>query len=312
MSTDTETTIAEAALRLRNWGRWGDDDERGTLNFVSPEHIVSAAKLVRRGRVFALAIPFDQHGPQMGGGRFNPIHSMSFDGGDNLKLPHGVGFSDDTVFMPLQCATQWDALAHVFDRGRMYNDRDAREVTSFGARHNSIDKVRDAFVGRGVLLDMPRFKGVDHLVPGYAITEEDLRDCIEDQGATSAVGRGDFVLVRTGQMAYCKQNGWGDYAGGDAPGLSFYSADWLHQQELAAIATDTWGFEVRPNELEGSFQPLHQVVLPNMGLHVGEIFDLDTLAEDCAATSVYEFLFVAPPLPISGAVGSPINPYAIK
>lgn len=312
MGENTEKTIAQVAERCRNWGRWGADDERGTLNFVTPDKVVAAAKLVRTGKVFALAIPFDQRGPQRGSGRFNPVHSMSFDGGDDLKLPHGIGFSDDTVYMPLQSATQWDALSHAFDRGRMYNDRSAAEVTSFGARFNSIDKVRDAFAGRGVLLDLPRFKKVTHLEPGYAITEDDLQDCIEFQAETSQIYSGDFVLVRTGQMSYCKQHGWGDYAGGDALGLSFSTADWLYRNELAAIATDTWGFEVRPNELADSFQPLHQIVLPNMGLHIGEIFDLDALAEDCARTAVYEFLFVAPPLPISGAVGSPINPYAIK
>jgi kynurenine formamidase len=113
-------------------------------------------------------------------------------------------------------------------------------------------------------------------------------------------------------MGQCRRDGWGSFAGGDAPGLSFDTAGWLHRNELAAIATDTWGFEVRPNELAESFQPLHQVVLPNMGLHIGEIFDLEALADDCARDGVYEFFFVAPPLPITGAVGSPINPYAIK
>lgn len=305
--------IADAAEKYRNWHRWGQDDERGTLNFVTPEKIVAAAGLVRKGATFSLAIPFDQRGPQSGsGGRINPVHSMTIDGGDDLKLPHGIGFSDDTVFMPLQCATQWDALSHAFDRGKTYNGHDASVVSSRGAGKNGIEKAADRFVGRGVLLDIARSKGVDALEPGYAITIEDLEACIEHQGPTSAIDSGDFVLVRTGQMGHCKQHGWGSYAGGDAPGLSFYVADWLYRNELAAIATDTWGFEVRPNEFDGSFQPLHQVVLPNMGLHIGEIFDLEGLAEDCAEDGIYEFMFVAPPLPITGAVGSPINPYAIK
>jgi kynurenine formamidase len=307
---DAATTITETATRLRNWDRWGPDDQAGTLNFVTPEHIVAAARLVRQGKVFALAIPFDSRGPQRGGGRFNPVHTMAFDGGDTLSLPHGIGFSDDHVFMPLQCATQWDALSHAFDNGKMWNGYAATDVTSFGARKNGIERVRDRFVGRGVLVDMPRFKGVPHLDTGYAITADDLDGCLAHQRVD--VGRGDFLLVRTGQMGYCRQHGWGEYAGGDAPGLSFYTADWLHQRELAAVATDTWGAEVRPNELPGSFQPLHQVVLPNIGLHLGEIFDLEALANDCAGDGCYEFLFVAPPLPITGAVGSPINPYAIK
>src|SRR5438309_1216611 len=182
--------IRETGKRCRNWGRWGPDDERGTLNYITPEAIVEAARLVRRGAVFSLAIPFDAKGPQIDQPRrFNPIHRMTL------------------------CK----------DRG-----------------------------------------------------------------------------------------GWGSYAGGDAPGLSFHTADWIYQHQIAAVASDTWGMEVRPNEIADSFQPLHQVCIPNMGLTIGEIFFLDDLAEDCARDGVYEFFFVAPPLPITGAVGSPINPLAIK
>jgi kynurenine formamidase len=127
------------------------------------------------------------------------------------------------------------------------------------------------------------------------------------------VGRGDILIVRTGHMALCRSRGeWGDYAGGNAPGLSFHTAEWVQRHEIAAVATDTWGMEVRPNEFPETYQPLHQVFIPNMGLTIGEIFFLDELAEDCARDGVYEFFFVAPPLPITGAVGSPINPIAIK
>lgn len=311
--TDTAKTITDAAERFRNWGRWGKDDEKGTLNFVTPDKIVAAARLVKKGVCFPLAIPFDGDGPQSGQyGRVNPVHSMSFDGCDTLSLPHGIGFADDNVFMPLQCATQWDALSHAFDRGKTYNGHDASVVNSLGAQKNGIEKVSGNFVGRGVLLDVARLKEVEALESGYAISTDDLEACIAGQGKTSRVEPGDFVLVRTGQMGQCKRDGWGSYAGGDAPGLSFSTAEWLYSNELAAIATDTWGFEVRPNELASSFQPLHQIVLPNMGLHIGEIFDMEALAEDCAADDVYEFFFVAPPLPITGAVGSPINPYALK
>jgi kynurenine formamidase len=314
---DTTRTIRETAERCRNWGRWGDGDELGTLNFVTPERIVAAARLVRKGAVFPLAIPFDQKGPQSGrGGRFNPVHTMIADGSDavagNQRFRHGFGGADDIVTMPLQCATQWDALSHIFDEGRMWNGYSAAEVSSAGARRNGIEKQAGRLVGRGVLVDVPRAQGKDCLGPGYAITAVDLDATIAAQGESSAVGTGDFLLVRTGQMGWCKTNGWGTYSGGDAPGLSFSTADWLRAREVAAVATDTWGVEVRPNELAGSFQPLHQVVIPNMGLVLGEIFDLERLAEDCAADGVYEFLFVAPALPVTGAVGSPINPYAIK
>lgn len=312
-----EEQIHAAAERCRNWGRWGADDELGCLNYVTPDKIVAAARCVRRGKVFSLAIPFDHTGPQRSGGRrFNPIHTMIADGADTCAeswtLANGVGFSDDSVHMPLQCGTQWDALAHVFDRKKMWNGYSAGEVSSLGARRNGIEKTRDRMVGRGILLDMARFKGVDALEPGYAISPADLDGCIAQQGDTSRVGEGDFLLVRTGMMGECKKNGWGNYAGGDAPGISFFAADWLFRSQVSAIITDTWGMEVRPNEFPNSFQPLHQVLMPNMGLTIGEIWDLEELAADCATDKVYEFLLVAPPLPITGAVGSPVNPQAIK
>jgi kynurenine formamidase len=165
--------------------------------------------------------------------------------------------------------------------------------------------------GRGVLLDVGRTYGeAGELPDGFAITEEQLTATAEAHGV--AVGRGDLVLVRTGQLARARRDGWGDYAGGPAPGLSFSTAGWLHGSEIAAIATDTWGFEVRPNEFEHAFQPLHQVVIPHLGLLIGEMWDPDALAEDCAADGVYEFWLTAAPLRVTGAVGSPVNPVAVK
>src|SRR5437868_3706096 len=174
--------IRETGKRCRNWGRWGPDDERGTLNYITPEAIVEAARLVRRG-----------------------------------------------------------------------------------AKSNGIDKVASGVAARGVLLDMPRAKGVKWLEPGYAISADDLDAAVAAQRVT--IRSGDALLVRTGHMTLCKdRGGWGSYAGGDAPGLSFHTADWIYQHQIAAVASDTWGMEVRPNEIADSFQPLHQVCIPNMGL----------------------------------------------
>jgi kynurenine formamidase len=308
--------IRETGKRCSNWGKWGAEDELGTLNYLTPEMIVRASRLVKRGVSFSLAIPLDSSGPQINQPRrFNPIHRMILTGPDfttgAFKRPGGVGFADDMVIMALQCATQWDALSHCFLDGKLYNGYDANLVSSEGAKRNGIEKMARFIITRGVLLDIPRVKGVEWLEPGYAITTNDLDAAVRAHQVT--VGRGDALLVRTGQMAMCRRRkSWGDYAGGDAPGLSFHTADWIHAHELAAIATDTWGMEVRPNELADSYQPLHQILIPHMGLLVGEIFDLDALAEDCARDRVYEFQFVAPPLPITGAVGTPVNPLAIK
>lgn len=315
--TDVEATIVEIAARYRNWGKWGAEDQLGTLNYITPARVAQAAGLVRRGAVFSLSITFDSGGPQTGNlNRFNPVHTMLEDGGDWAagfrRFPNGMGGADDMIAMPLQCATHWDGLSHIFDHGKMWNGYDASEVRSTGAIRNGIERVADRIVSRGVLLDLARYKGVEALDDGYAITEDDLRGCIEAQGETSEVSTGDIVLVRTGKLGRAHAHGWGTYAGGDAPGLSFWTVDWIHCAQIAAIATDTWGVEVRPNEFEGAFQPWHQVVIPNLGLTVGEMFDLDALAKQCAADGVYEFLLAAGPLPVTGAVGAPVNPLAIK
>ena len=308
--------VREMGAKCRNWGRWGPDDELGTLNYITPEKIAASARLVRRGVTFSLAIPFDNTGPQINQPRrFNPIHRMILTGPDfttgAFKRPGGVGFADDMVIMALQCGTQWDALSHCFLDGKLYNGYDANLVSSEGAKKNGMEKMARHIVTRGVLLDIPRVKGVEWLEPGYAVTAADLDAALAAHNVQ--VGTGDALLVRTGQMAMCRtRGGWGDYAGGDAPGLSFQTAPWIHAKQLAAIATDTWGMEVRPNEIPDSYQPLHQVLIPNMGLLVGEIFDLEALAADCARDHVWEFQFVAPPLPITGAVGSPVNPLAVK
>ncbi len=309
-------TVRELAEKYRNWGKWGASDELGTLNYITPQKIVAAAALVRRGTVFSLAIPFDSSGPQTGfGGRVNPLHFMLQDGGDILSgaqdfIP-GLRYCDDAVTMPLQCATQWDALSHIYFDGKMYNDRGPELVTSAGARANSIDKMKDKIVSRGVLLDVPRYRGTEWLQPGEAIYPADLDGAAAQQRVT--LGTGDIVLIRTGQLAQVRSTGnWGTYAGGPAPGLSLTVAEWLARHEIAGYATDTWGTEVIPNETPDVFQPLHCVAIVNMGMLVGEIFNLEELAADCAADGVYEFLFAAPPLPITGAVGSPINPQAIK
>ena len=127
------------------------------------------------------------------------------------------------------------------------------------------------------------------------------------------IRRADFVIVRTGQMERClAEKEWGGYAGGDAPGVKFENCYWCHEKEIAAICTDTWGCEVRPNETKDANQPWHWVVIPAMGLCMGEIFYLKELAEDCDKDKVYEFFFCGPPLIITGGTGSPINPQAIK
>jgi kynurenine formamidase len=317
--TDPLSAIRSAADAYRNWGRWGDDDVLGTLNFIDEAKRRDAAALVRRGASFSLSQSFDGDGPQNGWRRrTNPVHTMLDTGVDaalgNQGFPHGFGGADDIVSTPLQASTQWDGLGHIFDHGIAWNGRRSEEVvTSAGDLVTGIQTAKDVFVSRGVLLDVGAVFASDGELPdGFAITPEHLDATIAAQGATAEVGRGDMVAVRTGRLSRARRDGWGDYAGGPSAGLSFTSAGWLHEREIAAVATDTWGFEVRPNEFDGAFQPLHQVVIPNMGLFVGELWDLDGLAADCHADGVWEFLLTAAPIPFTGAVGAPVNPVALK
>lgn len=312
----TMAHLRSVAEKVSNWGRWGPDDEMGTLNFIQAEQILDAARMVRKGKAFSLGLNFDRNGPQQGlwGSRFNPIHSMLATGTDAISGNQDAGglrYADDMVHMPLQCGTQWDALGHIFYDDKMWNGYDAKLVDTNGAQKNGIEKVKHKMFGRGVLLDVARHYGVDSLQDGEAITTEDLDAVAKAQKVE--IRRGDFVIVRTGHMERClASETWGGYAGGQAPGLAFETCEWIHQREIAAICTDTWGCEVRPNETDDCTQPWHWVVIPKIGITMGEIFNLKELADDCAVDGVYEFLFTAPPLPITRAVGSPINPMAVK
>lgn len=296
--------------KLSNWHRWGAEDERGTVNFITDDKVRQAATLVRRGRVFSLGLRFGADGPQIGqGGRVNPQHFMTATNG--VVYPDAAfRFADDVIVMPLQCATQWDSLAHVFYDGQLYNGYPADSITTAGASRNSIVAQAAGIVSRGVLLDLARAAGVERLAPGHAISPEEL-EAAEEHAAVQ-VGRGDVLLLRTGHLSVFKTDG--DRVGymRTMPGLGLACAEWLHQREVAAVATDTNAVEVIPFEQPGTPLPFHLVAIRDMGLTLGEMFDLDELAADCAADGVYEMFFTAPPLKVTGGVGSPLNPLAIK
>lgn len=318
--TLTSEWVAEEARRLSNWGRWGPDDQIGSWNLVTQEKVLAASRCVRRGRVFSLALPFGAGGPNESGrpGRANASLFVTMSGTDIVagaqdKIFPGSGkFTDDFVTMSLSTSTQWDGFPHVFHNGRGYNGVDASSVTAMGARRNSITHLKDRIVTRAVLLDMPRFARCDWLEPGTAIQPEDLEAAATAQGVE--VLPGDAVLVRTGQLAQVRARGsWGDYAGtGPAPGLGARCGSWLAEHDVAAVATDTWGLEVLPYEVDDTVAPLHQIILVHCGISIGEMFDLEDLAADSAEDGVYESMLVAPPLPIKGAINTPVNPQAVK
>ena len=295
---------------LSNWGRWGSDDELGTLNFVGPPQVLAAAAEVRTGQVFQLSIPVGSNGPQSGmGGRLNPVHLMSMAPQD-WSDPHGVQISDDWIIMPLQSGTQWDGLAHVAYDDRMYNDFATSEVGArFGARRLAVDAMTDRLVGRGVLLDIARLKGVPWLAAGAAITPEDLSAAEQVQGVT--VREGDFLFVRTGWRAKFLADGPEGWMRAE-PGLDLACARWLHERSVAALGSDNWAVEVMPSAAAGVIVPLHCVLIRDMGMPLAEILDLEALSAACASDGRWSFLLAAPPLHISNAVGSPTTPIAIR
>jgi kynurenine formamidase len=313
----------EYCEKVKNWNKWGPEDELGTLNYAKPEDIVSAAGLVRSGRAFSLAIPLDVDGPQWGErGRTNPHRTMVYTGTDAIlgRQDHmNLRYADDVVTMPLQCATHWDALGHIFyetwdgDKRNvvMWNGYSAANVDSFGCHKCGIQNTKDKMAGRGVLLDMANYLGVESMEPGQGITGDDLDKCAMYCGVE--IREGDFVLVRTGFLGkHMREGVWGKYAGGDAPGLEFESLAWLYDSKIAAVSTDTWGVEVRPNRSDEFMQPWHWLAVPILGITMGENFYLEDLAQACAEDKRYEFLFVAPSLPFTNGAGSPVNPLAIK
>ena len=300
----------ELGKRLSNWGRWGAEDERGTLNLITPDKLVAAAGLVRKGAVFDLGIPFDDQGPQPGGARINPVHLMS-QTGDTQVFPGGFRYADDYIFMPLQGASQWDALAHVYYDDQLYNGYPASDVTVVGAFHDTIDRIAKGVAGRGVLLDIARLRGVDWLEAGEVITPDDLEAAIAAQGGVD-VGSGDILLFRTGwRRMFLEQKSAQEFMAGE-PGLGQDCCEWLHEREIAAVCSDNWAIEVLPGEVPDVVLNVHMVLIRDMGLTLGEILDFEELAADCAADGVWEFFFCAPPLKVTRGVGSPINPLAIK
>jgi kynurenine formamidase len=300
----------EVAEKVNNWGRWGADDERGTLNFITPEVVKAAMGSVRSGRSFALSIPLSSDGPQIGiiPGRINPLKTMLAINDPMTGNIDEFCTSDDSVVMGLQAGTHWDSLAHATYSNRIYNGAPIASLTTRGAAKCGIDKV-GPLVSRGVLLDVARAKGQERLDPGYALTAEDL-DAAAEMGKVT-VRSGDIVLVRTGQIQSLHA---GDKTGYTFPsaGFSMKTAPWLHSHEVAAVANDTIVFEVFPCEYEDLPLPVHLLHLVEMGLTQGQNWDLEALAADCAADGQYDFLLTATPEPFVAGLGAPVAPVAVK
>ncbi len=300
----------DLARTVNNWGRWGEDDQRGTLNLVTAEVVRRGVAAAVAGDVVPLAIPLSPDGPQAGlvPGRDNPTHRMTQVNEPMLGDTSLVSTSDGAIDLSLQAATHWDALCHVSYDGRLYNGQDPAVVTADGATALSIDRLGPV-VSRGVLLDVPRALGRDALEPGHALTPDDL-DAAAEFGRVT-VTAGDIVLVRTGQIRAFHAGDRIAYAFPSA-GPSMQTVPWFHRHDVAAVATDNLTFEVFPGERDDAVLPVHLLHLVEMGLTQGQNFDLEVLAERCAEDRRHDFLLSATPEPVVGGAGAPVAPVAIR
>lgn len=315
--------FADIARRVNNWGRWGADDQLGTLNLIDPAARLRGITSVRTGQVVTLGLPLSlAEGIQMGfvAGRINPLRTMISVNTPVGDDPKWISFSEDIVTMALQCATHWDALAHASYRGVLYNGHPASSVTVAGAGRCGIDAV-DSVVSRGVLLDVARARGLEVLDPGHPVSPEDLDAALDLAGV--ALEPGDVVLVRTGQMVHLALPGRPGIDGAPpardlirytwpTPGLTMVTAEWFRSRDVAAVAIDTLPLEVYPCEDDSIDLPVHLLHLVEMGMTQGQNWVLDELADACAADGHYDFLLDATPLPFTAGLASPLNPVAVR
>jgi kynurenine formamidase len=303
--------LVALADKVRNWGRWGDDDERGTANLIDAAAVLRGAAAVRTGQTISLVMPLGPTSPQEGGapGRFNPVHRMLTVNTPYTGDANDACFNDDVVDMPLSAATHLDALAHVTYGGQMYNGYSADLVTEDeGATRCGADKIGPV-VTRGVLLDVARAKGVERLEPGYGVTADDLDSAVALAGVDLLPG--DALLVRTGHMQHYHEGDVWAY-NHDCPGLTADTIEWVWRHDVGVIVDDTYVFEVWPPQDWSMMMVVHMLHLRDMGQLQGQNFDLEALGAACARDGVYNFLFTATPEPVTGACSAPVAAVAVR
>lgn len=301
---------------LSNWGRWGEDDQRGTLNLVTPEVRCRAARLVREG----IRISCGRDIESQGGG---PMHRLMASTGQGLDEVHRIptppikfhvgegnrgAWAGEYISMPVHYQTHVDALCHMFWDGRMYNDQPAALVTSEqGATVNDITAAREGVFTRGVLLDVASARGGKWLEPGDGVYPEDLE--VAEQRVGLRVGEGDALLLRTGYGRRIRESGILPYDEHGQSGFHAACLPWLYERGVAVTATDT-AHDVLPSGYDVIPLPFHYIGIAAMGLWTIDNADFEDLCTKCAEVSRWEFLFSFDPLRIVGGTGSPINPIA--
>jgi kynurenine formamidase len=303
----------------KNWGKWGDDDEVGCLNYLTPEVVQTALGSARQGKVFTLQVPMaNPEGDPVWPGRvaaqrFSVVDKGQVIAGKAAKFPGGLEGADDFMVCYLQGSTQYDALGHVWFGDQIWNGYDALTTIDGLAKASVFPLAKKGIVGRGVLIDMARHRGKDVLDKGETFTHDDLLACAEKQG--TEIRKNDVLLIRTGWIGkFYRVSREEFYADFNEPGLT-YSAElvrWFADMEIVNLVTDTIANEVTVDPESGAVLPLHIALMSYLGVTFTEIAWLDDLAADCASDGQYEFLYTAAPLKVVNATGAPVNPIAIK
>lgn len=319
--TETTSPALEEILKdsPTNWGKWGADDEVGSLNYLGPEQVLAAAKLIRDGKVFTLQrLIGDPKGDPVWPGRTPAERTQVLDegdwdeGGKGPAFPGGLHYADDKINAFLQGSTQYDGLGHVWYGGQLWNGYDAR-TTIGGLDKASVEPIAErGVVGRAVLLDMARFLGKPALEAAETFTHEDLLACAEAQGVE--LRRRDIIIIRTNHLQLFFEQGDAFYEGFCEPGL-VYSPElvqWFADMEIPNLVTDTIANEVTFDPNTGVALVLHNALMRNLGVTLTEIADLEKLAEDCATDGRYELFYAAAPLKVAKGSGAPVNPIVIK
>ncbi|CAM3578005.1 cyclase family protein [Tsukamurella ocularis] len=320
----TEQTVTAPALgdllaeAPSNWGKWGPDDEVGSLNYLGPDQAIAAAALVRSGKVFTLQrLIGDPKGDPVWPGRSPAVRTQimdeaTWDGAEAPQFPGGLHYADDKIDAFLQGSTQYDALGHVWYDGKLWNGFDAR-TTVGGMDVASVEPIAQrGVVGRGVLLDMARFRGKEHLDTAETFDHTDLEACAAAQGVE--LRPRDVLLIRTNYLQLFFELGDAFYEGFCEPGLQYSPelVQWFADNEIPNLVTDTIANEVTTDQNNGVALTLHCALMRNLGVVFTEITDLEALAADCAADGVYEFMYTAAPLKIAQGSGAPVNPVVVK
>jgi len=298
----TRADVERLVKELSNWGRWGTDDERGALNLITPQKRAQAAKLVKRGLSVSLARDVEKTPAVDNKYPFN--HTML------LLGKNAVGqFSSDRFSVAYHGVTHthMDSLCHLFYRGRMYNGFSRDEVAQDGAGKLGIQNVKTGIFTRGVLIDIPRLRGLKYLEPGSAIYPAEL-DAWEKRAGVR-VQSGDVVFIRTGRWARRDERGAWDTATDGMAGLHASCAVWLKKRDVAMLGSDA-ASDVIPSGIDGITHPVHLLTLHAMGVHIFDNCDLEELGRVAEKLGSWEFLITASPLAVPRGTGSPLNPIA--